>query len=292
MLREIADLGFTHAELSHGIRITLVPGILQAVEQGVIRISSTHNFCPLPAGVLQAAPNLHEPSAQDCREREQWLRQTKRTIDFSTQMAARVVVLHLGRVDFFWLNPAHSLRCHLRKHPGIDVTQDHGYQHTLARARNRLRKKAEPFWNCAKAGLAEIFDYAGQKNLRLGIENREKFDELPLDDEITPYLESLPAGTPAGAWHDTGHACIKQKLGVINHKQHLEKSAARLLGFHLHDVNAQGQDHQALGAGGVDFGMVSRFWQREHILVLELNPRVSVEEVIVSKARVESLMQP
>jgi len=39
MLREMADLGFTHAELSHGIRITLVPGILKAVEEGTIELS-------------------------------------------------------------------------------------------------------------------------------------------------------------------------------------------------------------------------------------------------------------
>ena len=34
MLREIRELGFEHAELSHGIRISLVPGILEAVEGG------------------------------------------------------------------------------------------------------------------------------------------------------------------------------------------------------------------------------------------------------------------
>ena len=52
MLREMADLGFSHVELSHGIRITLVPGILKAVEEGVIKIGSTHNFCPLPTGIV------------------------------------------------------------------------------------------------------------------------------------------------------------------------------------------------------------------------------------------------
>ncbi len=36
MLTEMAELGFRHVELSHGIRITLVPGIMKAVEEGVI----------------------------------------------------------------------------------------------------------------------------------------------------------------------------------------------------------------------------------------------------------------
>lgn len=100
MLREMADLGYEYVELSHGIRITLVPGILKAVEEGVVKISSTHNFCPLPTGVVQAAPNLFEPSVTEHREHDQWLRHTKRSIDFAAQVKARVLVCHLGSVTF------------------------------------------------------------------------------------------------------------------------------------------------------------------------------------------------
>ena len=34
MLREIRDLGFEYAELSHCIRISLLPGVLDAVDAG------------------------------------------------------------------------------------------------------------------------------------------------------------------------------------------------------------------------------------------------------------------
>ena len=51
--------------------------------------SSTHNFCPLPTGVVQAAPNLFEPSARESREHDQWLRHTKRSLDFAAQVKAR-----------------------------------------------------------------------------------------------------------------------------------------------------------------------------------------------------------
>src|ERR1044071_4488417 len=57
MLREIRDLGFEYAELSHGTRISLMPGIIEAVTAGEIKISSLHNFCPLPMGVNNSAPN-------------------------------------------------------------------------------------------------------------------------------------------------------------------------------------------------------------------------------------------
>ena len=70
MLREIRDLGFEYAELSHGIRISLMPGILEAVDAGEIKISTLHNFCPLPVGVTHAAPNLYEFSAERDRDRE------------------------------------------------------------------------------------------------------------------------------------------------------------------------------------------------------------------------------
>src|SRR5207248_3199442 len=82
MLREIRELGFDRAELSHGIRVGLVPGILASVEAGDIRISSLHNFCPLPMGVQQAAPNLYQFSDNRARERELAVKHTLKTIEF------------------------------------------------------------------------------------------------------------------------------------------------------------------------------------------------------------------
>jgi hypothetical protein len=104
-------------------------------------------------------------------------------------------------------------------------------------------------------------------------------------------LADFPAGAPVGYWHDTGHADIKEGMGLLNHRQHLESLAPRALGFHLHDVNAQGQDHQPVGAGHIDFEMVSSFWRPEHLLTLEFGPRVTVDDVKVSKERIEKLIR-
>ncbi|MEX2044435.1 MAG: TIM barrel protein [Opitutus sp.] len=289
MLREMADLGFEYVELSHGVRITLVPGILKAVEEGVVKISSTHNFCPLPTGVVHAAPNLFEPSAVDHREHDQWLRHTKRSIDFAAQVKAGVVVCHLGSVSFFWFNPARNIRNYLRGNPEAGRNKEDGiYGKLLQKSMARLRKRMAPYWKQAKSSVGEILDYAAQKGVRLGFENREKFDELPLDDDHVAFLQELPAGAPAGYWHDTGHADIKESMGLLNHSQHLEKLRARTIGFHLHDVNAAGLDHQPVGAGHIDFDMVSSFWSPEHLLTLEFGPRLTVDDVRVSKSRIEA----
>jgi sugar phosphate isomerase/epimerase len=290
MLREMAGLGFEYVELSHGIKITLVPGILRAVEEGVVKVASTHNFCPLPTGVFHASPNLFEPSSLDSREHDQWLRHTKRSIDFAAQLGARVLVIHLGSVKFFWFSPEAALENFIHGHPKADLGTDKSYQKLLAKSLAKMRKNMGPFWEQTKKSLAEIYEYTAQKGIKLGLENRESFEELPLDADYADFIASLPPTAPVGYWHDTGHADIKHGMGVIDHRAHLEKNAARLIGFHLHDVNAEGDDHQAVGSGRIDFKMVREFWRPEHLLVLELSPRLSVDEVKTSKERIEALM--
>ncbi|MBL9215716.1 MAG: sugar phosphate isomerase/epimerase [Opitutaceae bacterium] len=290
MLREMADLGFAWVELSHGIRITLVPGVLKAVEEGVVKVASCHNFCPLPTGVAHAAPNLYVPSARDPRERDQWLRHSRRTIDFARQVGAAKVVLHLGAVEFSWFSPVRKVEAFLESRPGADLGGDEAYRRALARAMDKLRGRMPPYWEKTLAGLRELLPYAAEKGVRLGFENREKFEELPLDDAHPALLRTLGAPEACGYWHDTGHAHIKQNMALLDHRAHLEANAARAIGFHLHDVSAEGRDHQAIGSGRIDFEMVSGFWRPEHTLVIELSPRLTPDEVLASKRRVDDLV--
>ena len=79
-------------------------------------------------------------------------------------------------------------------------------------------------------------------------------------------------------------------MGLLDHRAHLQRMAPRLIGFHLHDVSKQGKDHQPVGSGEIDFKMVSEFWRPEHLLTIELSPRVDVEGVKVSRQRILDLM--
>ena len=68
MIQEILDLGFDTVELGHGIRLPLVEGILKMWEAGKVKISSLHNFCPLPPAFLASRRRTrtrHTPLAQD-----------------------------------------------------------------------------------------------------------------------------------------------------------------------------------------------------------------------------------
>jgi sugar phosphate isomerase/epimerase len=289
MVREMADLGFNRIELSHGVRITLVPGILRALEEGIVSVSSTHNFCPLPTGIQQAAPNLFQPSTSDQLEHDSWLRHTKRSLDFAAQVGATVLVCHLGSVEFLFLHPGVRLAAYAKRHAQADLSNHKGYLSRLEKAREKLSRRVAPFWQRTVDSVSEVLDYAKERGVRIGVENREKLGELPLDEEITKYFSELPPGSSAGYWHDTGHAEIKQSMGLINHRGHLTSLSPRIIGFHLHDVNADGQDHQAVGTGKVDFSMISEFWRPDHVLVLELSPRVSPTGVRNSLERLNAL---
>jgi sugar phosphate isomerase/epimerase len=289
MLKEMAELGFEWVELSHGIRIMLVPGVLRAIEEGIIKVASCHNFCPLPTGVQHAAPNLYMPTARDSREIDQWQRHSKRTMDFAQQVGAKKVVMHLGRVDFFWFNPAKKIERYLDEHPNAGRENDAAYQKILTAGLAKMNERKGEFMDRIRAGLAGLFPYALEKGVQLGLENREAFDELPLDADFVDLLAGMKEA-PVGYWHDTGHAQLKENMGILAHQQHLEQNAARAIGFHLHDVSAEGHDHQSVGSGRIDFEMVSQFWRPEHTLVLEFSPRLTREDVLRSKERIEALV--
>jgi hypothetical protein len=61
MMEEIRELGFARVELGHGVPVSLVPGVLRAVDEGLVEVGSVHNFCPLPVEADRAAPNFFQP---------------------------------------------------------------------------------------------------------------------------------------------------------------------------------------------------------------------------------------
>jgi sugar phosphate isomerase/epimerase len=287
MLREMADLGFAYAELSHGIRLSLVPGILQAVEEGVIKISTTHNFCPLPPGVTSAAPNLYQPSSPNSAERELWRRYTGISLDFAKRVQARVLITHLGSEFFFLANPDGKVEALVEERAITTLRDDGEFQAHLATLLVKLRKAATKHYPRIQDCVADMAKKAQEAGVKFGCENREGLLELPLDEHMDAFLASVDDLGVCGGWHDTGHACLKHLEGVITHADFLEKNHARLLGFHLHDVNAEGSDHQPIGTGLVDWKMVRRYVRPEHILVIELSPRLEKAQVLESKAFLE-----
>ncbi|MGA2662685.1 MAG: sugar phosphate isomerase/epimerase, partial [Verrucomicrobiota bacterium] len=174
MLREIRELGFAYAELSHGTRISLLPGIMEAVEAGEIKISSLHNFCPLPMGVVHAAPNIYQFSAEHPREREMALRYTLKTLDFAQRVKAPAVVLHLGSIE---MKDYTEKLLGMLERGGRDTPK---YAKLCADVAEKLEARKEPFFERTKEVLRKLLPEAESRGIKLGAENRQALEELPL----------------------------------------------------------------------------------------------------------------
>lgn len=282
MLREIRELGFEYAELSHGIRLSLVPGILEAVDAGEIRICTLHNFCPLPLGVSRAAPNLFKFTSLDRRERENARRHTLKTLELAERVKARLVVLHLGQVDM------REYTDRLLELVAAGQRDSPKYRRLCEELEARREAVKERHLEAAYELLRQVEEDARRRGLLLGIENRETLEEVPFESDFPFFFFEFRGGV-VRYWHDTGHAQIKEHLGFIQHAMHLESLAGELAGFHLHDVEFPGRDHRAPGRGTVDFAALRPFVKPEHIKVIELSPSLDRAEVLAGYAHLRNL---
>lgn len=282
MLREIRELGFRHAELSHGIRLSLVPGIIEAVDAGDIEITTLHNFCPLPLGISRAAPNVFKFTSLDKRERENALRHTLKTLELAERVKARLVVLHMGAVEIkdYTDKLLELLEAGYRETPK--------YRRLCEEAEVKREARKERHQEPAYELLRQIEEEARRRGLLLGVENREALEEIPFETDFPAFFFEFRGGV-VRYWHDTGHAQIKENLGFIQHAMHLESLAEELAGFHIHDVEFPGRDHRPPGRGMIDFTALRPFVKPEHIKVIELSPSLTHEEVVAGAAHIRSI---
>ena len=282
MLREVRDLGFEYAELSHGTRISLMPGILDAVNAGEIKISTLHNFCPLPMGVNSSAPNLYQFTAESDRERDSAIKHTLKTLEFATRVKAPLVVLHLGSVE---------MKDYSGKFKEMLERGEKGstkYEKLVAELVKVREAKKGKFVERLYASLRKVIPEAEARGIKLGCENREALEELPFEDDFA--LLFLELSSPVMTyWHDTGHAQIKENLGFIQHAQHLQTFSERLSGFHIHDVQPPARDHCAPGSGSVNFAALKPMVKPQHIKVFEFGPGMPLEVLKQGVAHVKQL---
>ncbi|HWN94939.1 MAG TPA: TIM barrel protein [Methylomirabilota bacterium] len=282
MLEEIRALGFEYAELSHGIRISLLPGILDAVDSGLIKISTLHNYCPLPMGIDRPAPNVFQFSSENPRERDNAFKHTVKTIETAARLKAPLVVLHMGSVD---------MKEYTDKLIGLiedGKKETPKFQKLHDEVLRKREDKKEEYVNNAYEMLRRLIPEAEKHGVLLGVENREALEEIPFDDELEYFFREFDSPVMR-YWHDTGHAQIKANLGFIDHMLHVDALEPRLAGFHIHDVEYPGRDHQQPGTGCVDFAALKKFVRPEHIKVFEFSPKMDAAQAAAGVAHIKSL---
>ena len=276
MLLEIkGELGFELIELGHGIRISLIPGIQKVFDAGEVRFSSLHNFCPLPVEVMAASPDCYQFSAVHPQERERAIKQTFQTIDFAARLGAPFVVLHLGTVK---MQPITDRLIELAK-AGEYLSRK--YVRLKLNAVEKRERIAPAYLERVKDCLRRIIDYAASKSVRLGLESRRGYEEIPSERELPALLDEINS-PQLGYWHDFGHAQIKENLAFLDHAEWLRAIGPRAFGCHVQDCIWPAQDHEPPFAGDVDLEKLVPLLPSNCLFVWEMSPRKTADEILRS----------
>ena len=271
---EIGELGFNTIEISHGTRLTLLPGFFKAVDSGEIRVCSVHHPCPSPVELLHDAPDLYEFSDEVESHRNRALKLAERSLETAARVGADRMVIHLGSVP---IKPVTSELEALAKNGGL-------FGREFTRAKLDLLKRRTDLIQASLerslAALDHLLPLAEKHGVRIGIETRSHHEQIPTVEELTRILERFSDCPWIGAWHDFGHVQRQANLSFLNHEQALRSISPRLLGCHIHDVGWPDRDHRApLSTGGVDFSTLLPLLPAEIPLVWEMSPSQSAEVI-------------
>jgi sugar phosphate isomerase/epimerase len=273
---EAVNLGFQYIELSHGLKVSHLPGIMKCVKEGGVKVSSVHNFCPSPVEVMMDAPDAYEFTSHREDERHRALDLTERTIETAANLGAQRVVVHLGTVP---VKPytdklealTHAGKIYMREYTAVKLE--------FVKAR---QKHSQHYLDRARAALDELLPTCEKFRVALGIETRSHYEQVPDEREMLSLMDHYRDCPWIGFWHDFGHVQRKANLGLLDHAEILTAIAPRLLGCHVHDVEWPARDHRVpYTAGGVDFDKLIPLVPKGIPLVWELSQsqrRAQVEE--------------
>ena len=261
-------IGISRSELNHQV----TPQHLAGWERDLNYISTVHDPCPAPESLEQLKENDTLVSSLDEAKRRAAVDLVKHTLDFAVALGARSVVLHSGSVQC-----DRSRDRQLRKlfDAGLrDADEFASLRDEMVRHRAHF---APPHLEALKKSLLELIEFSRGSGVTIGVENRYRYYDLPLPDEMEQIL-LLSDENHFGFQLDTGHAHALEALGVCEKNTWLTRFGSRIIGVHLHDVRGL-KDHQVPGRGEVDFSLIATHLPENCQKTMEITPHATPDEI-------------
>lgn len=278
LAKEVRDMGFEWLEISHGTPVTLLPGLLEAVGKKVVKVSSLHAPCPAALEVQGDAPDAFEFTSPRAEVRRRALSLTVATLEMAAKFGVDRVVLHLGRV------PMKEATAGLETLALAGGLHGRKYVAQKLQAVAQREKAAAQVWSWVEQALDELLPHCERCGVRLGMETRSHFEQIPSVKEMQQLLAKYGGTGWIGSWHDFGHVQRQANLGFLDHVAFLGEIAPQLIGCHVHDVQWPHRDHQIpLRHGGVDFERLLPLVPTDLPLVWEMSPRQKRLEIIAAR---------
>lgn len=262
------EIGFARFELNHAVRAEQ----FNAIDVCHTPIGSVHDPCPAGVPLDTLKEWDWQIASLDEMRRGQGVAIAKRTVDLALQLGARLVVIHPGSIV---ADPALDYR--LREMYLAGEADTPAYAALRGELMADRARRAAPHLEAARRSLREIIEYALPLGVTIGLENRYRYYDIPILDEMEALLE-LSDEEGFGFQYDVGHAETLDRLGLCAHFDWLERFGRRMVGMHLHDVNGL-TDHRVPGDGSVDFARIAPYLPPAALRTLEVSPKYSLQQI-------------
>jgi len=273
LLDEHARLGFRRLEAYALHTPESLTSLGREARERDFEITSLHAPCPIAVdergnrarwGDWLASTNLTDRTfAVDT---------VRRTIDAAAELGARGIVIHLGTTSMSWTRTRAVADAITREGRNSEA-----HLKLVEQVRAEREANKGPHLEAAIKSITALGEHAAGTPVRLGVEARDNFQEIPSLDEVAQVLDACE-GLPVGYWHDAGHGAKLEYYGYVEHEEYLRRYADRMVGMHVHDTQGT-RDHRAPGQGGTDFAMLAKYVKPETILTIELHADVLAEHI-------------
>lgn len=260
--------GFCRFELNHKISSELY----DQFESDHFYVSTVHEPCPTPYSYEVKKMRDYAISSLDEERRVASLEMIKRSIDLAVKLGAKSVVIHPGSIVG---DRKRDDRLRELFEQGLKGTPE--YEALRQETISHRAKEAGPFLEQTIKSLDELVAYSRGSGLLLAFENRYRYYDIPLPDEMELFLARYNEEW-IGFQYDTGHAFALDALGLVDQHEWLQRFSGRVIGVHYHDVIGI-TDHQPPGKGEVDFQEIAKYIPAHAHKTLEVSPHASLDEL-------------
>ena len=231
------------------------------VDAGEMVVTSLHHPVPAPRDETGARTEW-VISDVDPERWERAVESVERTLRQAARYGARAVVMHSGEVTAAMPLSHTLIRLHRARDAALvatattaTTTEPSPSDSEIAATRNELlairAAHAGAHLEMVKRALDRLVPIAERVGVRLGLESRDYYGQIPALFEIVEFLGAFPSEW-VGYWHDVGHAMCQQAQGLARYTDFLGAGRGRIVGLHLHDIIGT-TDHRAPGTGEMDY---------------------------------------
>lgn len=261
-------MGFIGYEFSNKI----TPQLYQEWDRNKYYVATIHDPCPSEFGYTELKRQDIAISSLNETQREKAVDNLKRSIDLAVRLGSRSIVVHCGAIHC-----DHSRDKRIRELYLEGKSETPEYIQIRQDYITDRNQNARPYFDQVIRSLEEVISYARGSGIAIALENRNRYHDLPLPDEMETLL-GLCDEPWFGFQYDAGHAHNLEVLGMVGEGEWLRRFHQRLIGAHLHDVNGL-EDHLAPGMGEVDFSSLSPYLRDGVLQTLEVSPDCTTDQI-------------